>query len=228
MQPHNSSGGVDSSPFTGGTPPGEAFAPRAKTRYLDHLDDTPIPGRNRPREQSASESTGTGIGNGRPRSQSLPPPIETGETSIEEAIYGTPIGLQSTMPIDVAMQAAVDFAVNVGMDRVLARMQEMLQGVGNPQGPSGPIGPLGPLGSSGLIGEANGSLRWHAGDIGFFDPHYDGKSALGGFVIEYVEKDIIFRDVHVFVDRAKDIASIKGDELVRNNLSTCLRGQALI
>lgn len=224
---------MDSSPSTGDTPPRSGpSAPRTKNRYLNDLDDTPIPGRNKQasRNPSTSESTGTGTGSGRPRSQSLPPPTETGETSAEEAIYGTPIGPSSNvaMPADPAIQAAVDTAVNAGMDRVLARMQEMLNGPAPPQGPPGPTGLTGPPGPPGLAGEASGSPRWHAGDIGFFDPHYDGKSASSGSALEYAGKDTIFRDVHVFVDRAKDIASTKGDELVRNNLSTCLRGQALI
>ena len=45
--------------------------------------------------------------------------------------------------------------------------------------------------------------------------------------MEHAGKDTIFRDVHLFVERVKDIAAVKGDELVRQNLSTCLKGMAL-
>lgn len=75
---------------------------------------------------------------------------------------------------------------------------------------------------------SNDSSRWHVNNIDFFDSHYDDKSILGDLIIEYAKKNIIFRDVHVFVNRAKNIASIKDDELVRNNLFIYLREQALI
>ena len=45
--------------------------------------------------------------------------------------------------------------------------------------------------------------------------------------MKHASKDTIFRDVHLFIKRAKDIAAVRGDELVRQNLSTCLKGTAL-
>ena len=92
---------------------------------------------------------------------------------------------------------------------------------------SGPQGPSGEPGPPGLDGAGNGTTRWNAGDLGFFDPLYDGKSASNSEAITHTGKDTYFRDVHLFIERAKDLATVKGAELVRDNLWTCLRGTAL-
>jgi hypothetical protein len=65
--------------------------------------------------------------------------------------------------------------------------------------------------------------RWVAADLGFFDPGYDGKTLATAELMQHADKDTFFRDVHLFIDRAKDIVVIKGAETVRNNLYTCLR-----
>ena len=92
----------------------------------------------------------------------------------------------------------------------------------NSQGPQGERGERGEPGPPG-----NGSERWNPGEIGFFDPMYDGKSVITGNPIEHTGKDTYFRDVHLFIERIKDMAAIKSAEMVRNNLYTCLRGTAL-
>ena len=56
---------------------------------------------------------------------------------------------------------------------------------------------------------------------------YNGKSAVTGNLIEHAGKDTYFRNIHLFVERAKDLATTKGEELVRQNLYTCFRGVAL-
>ena len=71
------------------------------------------------------------------------------------------------------------------------------------------------------------SPRFNPGDIGFFDPFYDNKSADTGPGMEHTGKETFFRDVIIFIDRIKDIARTKGTELVRANLQLCLRGEAL-
>ncbi len=46
--------------------------------------------------------------------------------------------------------------------------------------------------------------------------------------MQYAEKDTYFRNVHLFIDRVKNIAVIKSVEVVRNNLYTCLRDIVMI
>jgi hypothetical protein len=69
---------------------------------------------------------------------------------------------------------------------------------------------------------------WHVGDIGFFSPYREDESASTASIIEYAGNETYFRDVHVFINRAREVAAIKGWELLRNNLSSCLRGEALV
>ena len=72
------------------------------------------------------------------------------------------------------------------------------------------------------------SNRWNPSDVGFFHPMYDDKSVDSGApAMEHTSKETYFRDVHLFLERARDTASIKGYELVRTNLWTCFKGPAL-
>ena len=110
--------------------------------------------------------------------------------------------------------------------------------VGNltlPPGPQGPAGNDGQDGRDGINGRdgtnaaggSGGPPRWNPGELGFFDPNYDGKSVSTGSAIEHAGKETYFRDVHLFIDRAKDIAAIKEAKTVRENLWMSLRGTAL-
>ena len=87
-------------------------------------------------------------------------------------------------------------------------------------GAPGPAGPSGPPGPPGQDAASNGSSspRFQASDIGFFDPFYDGKSSDTAPGMEHTGKDTYFRDVTVFIDRIKDVARVKGPELLRSNL----------
>ena len=71
------------------------------------------------------------------------------------------------------------------------------------------------------------SNRWNAAEIEFFDLHYDDKIATTVSTIEHVDKNIYFRDVHVFIKRVKNMTTIKSAEMMRKNLYFCLRNVAL-
>ena len=62
------------------------------------------------------------------------------------------------------------------------------------------------------------NTRWNAHDLGFFDSNYDDKTVHTAALIEHTGKDTYFRDIHLFLDRAKQFIPIKGAELVRENL----------
>ena len=47
---------------------------------------------------------------------------------------------------------------------------------------------------------------------------YDGKFVKNEMVIEHIGKETYFYDVHLFVERARDIAVIKNVEMIRENL----------
>lgn len=106
---------------------------------------------------------------------------------------------------------------------MMAEMRaEPVPGQPGPPGPPGPQGEQGPAGNG-----ANGTDRLIPDDVGFFDPFYDGKSVDTGPAIEHAGKSTYFRDVHVFIDRVKDVARAKGEVLLRQNLQICLRGTAM-
>ncbi len=65
-------------------------------------------------------------------------------------------------------------------------------------------------------------------DLEFFDSIYDDKILTTAESMQHAGKDIFFRDIHLFIDRVKDIIVIKDAEIVRNNLYTCLRDIAMI
>ena len=83
----------------------------------------------------------------------------------------------------------------------------------------GDLGPIndrsliGPLGENALGG--TGSTRFNLKDISFFDLFYNSKSVDIALVIEYIGKSTFFWDIYIFIDYIKDIARIKGEELVR-------------
>ena len=52
----------------------------------------------------------------------------------------------------------------------------------------------------------------------FFNSFYNNKSSDIEVKIEYVEKEIYFRNITIFINRIKNIARVKGVELLRNNL----------
>ena len=69
------------------------------------------------------------------------------------------------------------------------------------------------------------STHWRADEIGLFDPHLD--KSHGDSEIATVSKDVYYRSVMLFIERVRDMATIKGAQLVQINLNTCLRGSAL-
>lgn len=148
--------------------------------------------------------------------------------SAEESIFNKPIGPERPHPDltmaginDPAIQRIIQEAVNAGIQQYQAAHPAA-------PGPPGPPGPAGAQGPAGNDGNGNSTARWNPGDVGFFDPLHDGKSvASGASSMEHTGKDTFFRDVHLFLEHARDVAGVKGDDLVRTNLWTCLKGTAL-
>ena len=75
----------------------------------------------------------------------------------------------------------------------------------------------------------NGRAQFRPDEIGYFDPHLSSEFGEGDMV--QVGKDTMYRNVHLFISRAKSIAQSKepeGPNLVRRSLEQCLRGAALM
>ena len=98
-----------------------------------------------------------------------------------------------------------------------------IPGVATP-GPPGPPRPPGQPGEPGAPGQDaangnNGAPRFLSSDVGFFDPFYEGKSSDTGAGIKHAGKETYFRDFTMFIDRIKDVARIKGPELLFSRAS---------
>ena len=78
-----------------------------------------------------------------------------------------------------------------------------------------------------VVNEDSGTSRFLSSDVGFFNLFYNGKLSDIKVEIKHAEKKTYFRDVFIFINRIKDIARVKGVELLRNNLQICLRNKAL-
>ncbi len=72
------------------------------------------------------------------------------------------------------------------------------------------------------------SKRWIIANLEFFDFAYDDKIMTTLDSMQHVDKNTYFRNVHLFIDRVKDIVVIKNVEMMRNNLYICLRNIAMI
>ena len=121
----------------------------------------------------------------------------------------------ASIQVDPAMQAAI-----------AAGIAQYLRENPPQAGPPGPPGPAGPAGPA-TDGTSSSQARWNPAELGFFDPMYDGKSVSTGAGIEHAGKDTYFRDVHLFIERAKQFAITKDASQVRSNLWMSLRGTAL-
>jgi hypothetical protein len=86
-------------------------------------------------------------------------------------------------------------------------------------------GPCGPTGAAGAVGVAGEHGHWRADEVGFFFP--DLHPSYGSSDIVTIEKDSFYRNASVFLDRLDDIVKLKGGDIVRNNVPTCLRSAAL-
>ena len=64
-------------------------------------------------------------------------------------------------------------------------------------------------------------------DIRFFNLHYDDKTAATTSFIKHTRKNIYFRDVHMFIEKVKNMIFIKRNEAVKTNLYNRLKSIVL-
>ena len=163
----------------------------------------------------------------------------TSHTSADEEIHRDHIPERSEQPRDRPEGPAnpsQSTELPADMSSIEAQLAELramiaaiqpLRGEQGPQGEQGPPGDRGETGPSGTSSGGDRPDRFNPDDVGYFDPFYEGKSVDTGPAIEHTGKSTFFRDIHVFLDRVKDVARAKGDTLLRQNLQLCLRGSAL-
>ena len=71
-------------------------------------------------------------------------------------------------------------------------------------------------------------IKWNSVDLNFFDFFYDDKSLASeaSFIVN-IDKNIYFRDVHLFIVRAKKMTLTRDEQLIRDNLWLSLRDTTL-
>ena len=86
-------------------------------------------------------------------------------------------------------------------------------------GSPGPLGNLENLEVSGKLEVTKDSnksrSRFNLDDVRFFNSFYESKFVDIILVIEYTKKSTFFWNVYIFINRVKDIARTKGNELLR-------------
>ena len=154
----------------------------------------------------------------------------TASTSADEAIFRNPIGPEtmasgSNRPLgDSQSPDPDDNWRDSGFDkRQWAALQRLMN---RPLASPRPPDPTPPAGNEDAAAN-NHSRPWNAKELGFFDDNYGGKTVhTGGSAIEHVNSRAIFRDIHLFLERAKDLAATRG-AVVRENLEMSLLGSAM-
>ena len=63
------------------------------------------------------------------------------------------------------------------------------------------------------------NVKWNSKNLNFFNSNYDDKIINSdAAIVKYVEKDVYYRNIHLFIIKAKKIIVIKNSQLIWNNL----------
>ena len=60
----------------------------------------------------------------------------------------------------------------------------------------------------------NETKRFNSNNINYFDSFYKSKSIDIVFIIKHIDKSIFFRDIHVFINRIKNVTRAKNDVIL--------------
>ena len=71
------------------------------------------------------------------------------------------------------------------------------------------------------------NVKWNSSKMKFFDSWYEDKNVIIDNFIEHVDKNIYFRDVHLYIEKIKNMLIFKKIELIRHNFYNCMREHAL-
>lgn len=72
-----------------------------------------------------------------------------------------------------------------------------------------------------------GQPYWKVDEVGFFNLDLSDDSAIGIGDIIYISHNIYFYNIHVFIDRVKNIIYTKSEVVIQLNLYSCLYSTTL-
>ena len=139
-------------------------------------------------------------------------------SSLEEIPRRTPATTSAPMSLDAATQAAIEKVVQTAITAVFRSLPQESRKPSNSFGFSDSADPA----DDDVEGETQRD-RWNLGDIGFFDPNYENKSASTDQAIEHAGKDTYYRNVHVFIEKVKKMTIVLKIDQIRRNLTTCFK-----
>ena len=201
----------------------KSTAPRSKIKYFIDIDDNSISDRNSKEFISTIHNINDSESQLRSASQQVI------KTSAEKTIYENLINL-NIMFTNFNIQIAIDVAISAEMKRVLTRMQKMFNDVikQRKQQKSPKSSKSSDESRSDDIEVDDSTFKWNSVELNFYDFNYDDKILNNDDAsMKHAEKNIYFRNVHLFVIRVKKTAMTKDSQLVKNNLWTCLKNTAL-
>jgi hypothetical protein len=80
---------------------------------------------------------------------------------------------------------------------------------------------LSPSKSNSFLYQDNSKIAFKFKELRFFDPELSEKYSTDNLI--YSDKNTIYRSVHLFIERIRNIARIKTPTIVQIHLSICLR-----
>ena len=63
--------------------------------------------------------------------------------------------------------------------------------------------------------------------LDFFDLFYDDKFVIIDAIMKFINENIVFRDVHLFMIKARNFVVTKNENIVRRNFFQCLKNDVL-
>ena len=73
----------------------------------------------------------------------------------------------------------------------------------------------------------NDNSQFQSKHLDFFDSFHDDKSVIIDAAMKFTNENIVFRDVHLFMIKAKDFVVTKNENIVRRNFFQCLKNDVL-
>lgn len=125
----------------------------------------------------------------------------------------TPI--PTSLPFDMDRLAEIiQRTVQAAFEASLRNNTDLLRGPHGSQEPQSEQGAPGQLTTT--------DTTWNAGDICLFDPSKKFKDGM-----DTIQNVCVYSDVYTFVDHMTDLILLKSEAVVRANMHSCLRGDAL-
>ena len=157
--------------------------------------------------------------------------INTRETSIEKIIYEQSIKFNSiTIFMNSTLQVVITTVVSVVVIQVIenirTKIRQKMQQV-NQRNQQESTESFDSFDSFENDNDNNDNNQFQSKHFDFFDSFHDNKFVIIDAIMKFISENIIFRNVHLFMIRAKNFAIIKNDDFVRRNLYLCLKNDAL-